>query len=202
MRKATLFWLGMATVCGTLLFHTSQEVTDGRSALRRMERDVLREEESLRVLQAEWSYLNQPERLEKLAREHLNLVPLNGRQFIRVSDLNERIDESALAAAQENEIAEETPAVAVTSAPVPVIAPVIPPAAIEPAAGEKPARRVADAPPAPPKIPASVSAKQRAMPAPAAKPVATKPAPAPVPTPVAATPARAFDDVLKNLGVE
>lgn len=186
MRKATIFWLSLAAVCGTLLFHTSQEVTDGRSALRGMERELLREEESLRVLQAEWSYLNQPERLEKLAREYLDLAPLHGRQFARVSDINERVDEEALAAA----------AAADTTA------------SIEPAAGieeampamvEEPA--AAPAKPAPVK-PAAVKASpavSQTKPAPVrAAPVA---APAPQPAPAAPAQPRAFTDVLKNLGV-
>ncbi len=104
MRKATLFWLGMAALCGTILFHTSQEASDARQRLRVVERDMLREEESLRVLHAEWSYLNQPERLEKLAREHLQLQPLQGRQFARVADINERIDESMIASAAAQEM--------------------------------------------------------------------------------------------------
>lgn len=189
MRKATIFWLSLAAVCGTLLFHTSQEVTDGRTALRNMERDLLREEESLRVLQAEWSYLNQPERLEKLAREYLELSPLNGKQFARISDINERVDEEALAAA----------AAADTTA------------AIEPAAGvDTVAAVVAE--------PAKVAAPKPAAVKPvAAKPAPVKPAPikatpvksspspmAPPPAPVAPASAqpRAFNDVLKNLGAD
>lgn len=179
MRKATIFWLSLAAVCGTLLFHTSQEVTDGRTALRNMERELLREEESLRVLQAEWSYLNQPERLEKLAREHLELSPLHGKQFARISDINERVDEQALAAA----------AAADTTA------------AIEPAAGAQPATEAA-APVAAKPTPVKAAAPKPAAVKPASAPIAQKPAPAPTPTPVSA-PAqpRAFDDVLKNLGV-
>lgn len=187
MRKATIFWLCLAAVCGTLLFHTSQEVTDGRSDLRKMEREVLREEESLRVLQAEWSYLNQPERLEKLAREYLELQPLNGKQFARVSDINERIDEEALAAA----------AAADTTA------------AIEPAAGidaaltasasvvEKPAPAKPKVSVAKPTTPKPVAPKPVASASSAAKPA---PIPAPQPTAAPAQP-RAFNDVLKNLGV-
>ncbi len=176
MRKATIFWLCLAALCGTLLFHTSQEVTDGRTALGKMEREVLREEESLRVLQAEWSYLNQPERLEKLAREYLDLQPLNGKQFARVSDINERIDEEALAAA---EAADST-------------------AAIEPAAGVG----VAAAPPVAAPVPAKpkpAAVQPVAARAPAAKPASVQP----VAAHPAAKPAqpRAFDDVLKNLGV-
>lgn len=175
MRKATIFWLSLAAVCGTLLFHTSQEVTDGRTALRNMERELLREEESLRVLQAEWSYLNQPERLEKLAREHLELSPLHGKQFARISDINERVDEQALAAAADTT------------------------AAIEPAAGAQPATEAA-APVAAKPTPVKAAAPKPAAAKPAPMPVAQKPAPAPMPVSAPAQP-RAFDDVLKNLGV-
>lgn len=172
MHKATIFWLCLATLCGTILFHTSQEVTDGRSSLRKMEREVLREEESLRVLQAEWSYLNQPERLEKLANEYLELQPLNGRQFARISDINERVDEAATQSADSAE-----------------------PASIEPAAGvaktatpPAPAKQIAESHPAP-KAPV-------AKPAPATlQPAAVKST-----TPAKPTTTRGFDDVLKNLG--
>lgn len=192
MRKATIFWLCLAAVCGTLLFHTSQEVTDGRSALRKMEREVLREEESLRVLQAEWSYLNQPERLEKLAREYLELQPLNGKQFARISDINERIDEEALAAA---EAADTTAAIepaagidAALTASAPAVAK---PAPVKPAAKTTPSATK----PAPVKsaVPTSTASVAKPVPAPAAPP-----APAPAAKPA---PPRAFNDVLKNLGV-
>lgn len=190
MHKATVFWLALAVLCGTLLFHTSQQVTDGRTALRAMEREVLREEESLRVLQAEWSYLNQPERLEKLAREYLDLQPLNGRQFARVTDLNERIDDSAAVPAED---ATATSAVEKnsqdTATPRPSAAAVAPartaqhpPQAIEPAAGTPHAAPLARkydgaTSAAPPRAPAS-----------------------PPPAAPARTPSRGFDDVLKTLG--
>lgn len=185
MRKATIFWLSLAAVCGTLLFHTSQEVTDGRTTLRAMERELLREEESLRVLQAEWSYLNQPERLEKLAREYLDLAPLTGKQFARISDINERIDEKALAeAAATDTTAAIEPAAGIKE---------------EPVANAEPSRIV---PPTPARTKApSVTTSTATRPAVMAAPVppvkaafSAQPA-----IPAAATP-RAFDDVLKNLG--
>lgn len=84
-----MLWLGLAALSSFMLFHTSQKVTDGRQELARLNKDIQREEESLRVFQAEWSYLNQPERLEKLARQHLQLEPLKGRQFTIFKDLRE-----------------------------------------------------------------------------------------------------------------
>jgi hypothetical protein len=62
-------------------------VHDHREKLAALTRDIGREEESLRVLQAEWSYLNQPRRLEKLAKQYLKLAPLKGAQFIRPEDI-------------------------------------------------------------------------------------------------------------------
>lgn len=90
MRKPALLWLVLAMLCGGVLFHTSQRVTGGRAELAKINDSLRREEESLRVLQAEWSYLNQPDRLEKLAQRHLALVPLRGSQFAKVAELEER----------------------------------------------------------------------------------------------------------------
>lgn len=87
MRKSTLLWLGLAAVCSIILFSTSQKVIDGEAKLAELKHETMREEESLRVLQAEWSYLNQPDRLEKLARQYLHLQPLTGRQFATIDTI-------------------------------------------------------------------------------------------------------------------
>ena len=87
MRKSTLLWLALAVFCGVSLFHTSQKAYDGREKLAGLSKDIAREEETIRVLQAEWGYLNQPARLEKLAKEYLDLVPMKGTQFSRAEDI-------------------------------------------------------------------------------------------------------------------
>lgn len=43
--------------------------------------DLREERESLHLLNAEWAYLNRPERLENLAEKHLALAPLDSRQI-------------------------------------------------------------------------------------------------------------------------
>ena len=63
MRKTALLWLVLASLCGGILFQTSQRVNDGRTRLANINAALKKEDESLRVLQAEWSYLNQPEGL-------------------------------------------------------------------------------------------------------------------------------------------
>ena len=87
MRKTTLLSLVLAVFCGTGIFHTSQKVHDEREKIAALETSISKEQESLRVLNAEWSYLNQPTRLEKLARNYLHLVPMKGGQFVKVENV-------------------------------------------------------------------------------------------------------------------
>ena len=90
MRKTAMLWLVLAVICGGMLFQTSQRVTDGRAQLAGIDAAARKEDEHLRVLQAEWSYLNQPDRLEKLSKQYLRLAPLKGKQFTKVVELEER----------------------------------------------------------------------------------------------------------------
>ena len=74
-RISTLLALAAAAASGALLFWTSQSVQQEQTRLRSLERARNNEEQALRVLRAEWAYLNRPDRLEALARGHLNMVP-------------------------------------------------------------------------------------------------------------------------------
>lgn len=52
-----------------------------------LKHDLANEKESLHLLNAEWAYLNRPERLQQLADKHLDLVPLDSRQIGEVAVL-------------------------------------------------------------------------------------------------------------------
>jgi len=90
MRKSTALWIIGILCVGMILVSTTQKVTDKRQELAQLTTDTLEEEEALRVLQAEWSYLNQPERLEKLNNQYLSLVPMTGKQFARLDNFENR----------------------------------------------------------------------------------------------------------------
>ena len=45
------------------------------------------EHENIRVLQAEWAFLTNPVRLEKIARDNFQLQPVDGRQVVAVVDI-------------------------------------------------------------------------------------------------------------------
>lgn len=200
MSKFAALWLFCALVCGALLFKTSQAVTDGRAKLDLITADTRREEDSLRVLQAEWSYLNQPDRLEKLAAQYLKLAPMRGKQFAEAQSLplrpvpqealpeNTAADAAAIAAiAAGIESSAGTPETT-TGAGAPTARPPRKPAELRQSASFKPAVKAAASAKT-----SAASAKPSAAPA---KPAAPKPAPA---RDTASSP-RDFGDVLSSLG--
>lgn len=134
MRSSTLLWLALAVICGGVLFCTTQRVTDGRARLAILDDSIRKENETIRVLDAEWSYLNQPGRLEKLSKQYLNLGPMTGRQFSRISDLADRTQEAVAASlpskdAQKKAEAEKPAAAPVKEASAPVVKILKPPSA-------------------------------------------------------------------------
>lgn len=60
-------------VSGGMLMHVSQSVRRAERDLARLDLSIEREKETLRVLNAEWSMLNSPERIEALAKKYLDL---------------------------------------------------------------------------------------------------------------------------------
>src|SRR5258707_5135555 len=78
----------------TLLILVSFGLYNGVYAAKAHERELLalaaeiaKEGEAIRVLKAEWGYLNQPERLQELARKHLALAPTNPNQIVVLASL-------------------------------------------------------------------------------------------------------------------
>ena len=53
---------------------------------------VQRERDIIAVLQAEWQYLDRPDRLQEAADQHLDLQPLKIQQLARLADLPNRPD--------------------------------------------------------------------------------------------------------------
>ncbi|MCC7037465.1 MAG: hypothetical protein IT560_09195 [Alphaproteobacteria bacterium] len=218
MRKTAMLWLVLAVICGGMLFQTSQRVTDGRTQLAGIEAAARKEDEHLRVLQAEWSYLNQPDRLEKLSNQYLHLEPLKGKQFAKVADLEQRpadvvaaVDPAAPVTEPETAAAPvvtaEEPAAAAAPAakpaPVAATAPLLKPVPQKPATAAVKPQPVVKAKPQP-------SLVWKAPPPPAArKPGVAWSAPQPPHKnpPPSAPPAqqqqpRQFGDLMKSLGVQ
>ena len=63
------------------LYNLKAEVETQEKELARIQRAIDEEREAIQVLRAEWSYLNQPHRLRRLAASRLDLQPASQRQL-------------------------------------------------------------------------------------------------------------------------
>jgi cell division protein FtsL len=75
-------------VVGGGLFHIKYKVIDLETRLKNVHEKTLLTKESIKVLQAEWGYLNNPGRLQKLAQKYLTLLPPDQKQVATVRDSN------------------------------------------------------------------------------------------------------------------
>lgn len=55
-----------------------------------LNRELETERDALAVLRAEWSLLNRPERIERLAKKYLRLVPPRAQQLVILDEVTER----------------------------------------------------------------------------------------------------------------
>ena len=90
IRRAALAMLLLAAALGFGLYRLAYEVQVLEAELARTERAIQHEREATHVLQAEWSYLNEPGRLSALAKKHLNLTAAGGARIKAMADLPER----------------------------------------------------------------------------------------------------------------
>jgi hypothetical protein len=89
--RSTLIWASLAVAAGMGLFQVSYRVQTLEQELTRTNRQIIGERETIHVLTAEWSYLNEPRRLAELTRRHLELAPFSATQMTRIEDLPLRL---------------------------------------------------------------------------------------------------------------
>ncbi len=72
---------------GTGIFYIKYQVLAIEGDLLQVQREIYRAKESLHLLNAEWAYLNEPKRLQKLAAYHLDLKPARPVQLVAMQTL-------------------------------------------------------------------------------------------------------------------
>jgi len=87
IRRATVLSFALALGAGTALFVVKHEVQKLEEDLGRITRATLADQEAVHVLKAEWSYLNEPSRLQRLAEKHLDLKPVTGQRLVDLDTL-------------------------------------------------------------------------------------------------------------------
>ena len=91
IRLTTLIWLALASLAGVGLFQVKYRVQSLEQDLGQINRQILRDQEAIHVLGAEWSLLNEPARIADMSRRHLELTPFTAAQLAHFSDLPDRI---------------------------------------------------------------------------------------------------------------
>lgn len=87
IKRATLIWMFLATAAGIGLFFLKYEVKSMEGQLSTIHENSIKNLEAAHVLKAEWSYLNQPARLEDMGRRLLALKPIKASQTIEIQKI-------------------------------------------------------------------------------------------------------------------
>ena len=72
-RLSVLLAIASAVLAGAVLFATSQKVQQQEDKLAALQNATRSEEAHIRVLKAEWDYLNRPDRLEGLVKVNMGM---------------------------------------------------------------------------------------------------------------------------------
>ncbi len=159
-KLGTVFWVVVVLAAGFTTFKVKYAVQDIEDELNRARKQTIAEQQETRVLTAEWTYLNQPERLAELNRRFLGLAAISTKQLQR------SIEEIPLRppAAPPDALVEASPEPAVPQAaatPLPVV-----PAALIPAPAIAGTARQADSTNAPDEVTAGGGTRPPASAAP------------------------------------
>ena len=88
MKRFIVFcWLVAGSVTALTLFQIKQEVRGLEQEIAATRGAILRDQEAVHILEAEWSFLNSPARLSALAERHLGMGPIPAERVIGFDDL-------------------------------------------------------------------------------------------------------------------
>ena len=121
IRISAIVWVVVLALLGVGLFQVKYNVQSKERDLREVRRQIEANYNAIHVLDAEWSYLNDPLRLADLTRRHTGLVPTTPGQIGDFASLPLRIEDLPLTP----EVPAEPQPPLVSSAPQAQPAPVV-----------------------------------------------------------------------------
>jgi hypothetical protein len=87
IRLGTVLWIVVIAAVGYAMFQVKFEVTRLDVHLAQINDDIATSREATRVLNAEWSLLSDPQRLDRLNQSYLHLTPVTGAQIGRIDQI-------------------------------------------------------------------------------------------------------------------
>jgi hypothetical protein len=162
IRVSVLVWTIILALLGIGLFQVKYNVQAKERELRDVRRQIEANLTSIHVLEAEWSYLNDPLRLADLARRHTDLLPTTPNQIGDIATLPPRQPDQPLTPP------ELAPDQTVPNTAPPLVSSVTPQdiAPEDPMPAQKPAAQAPATPIVPVKAEAAEAAPQQAEPKP------------------------------------
>lgn len=90
LRFLNVFVLLVLVLAAAYVYKIKYESTLHASQVAKLRTEIRRERESIAALRAEWSKLDNPERIQALSQRHLTLKPLDINQYDLLDRLPER----------------------------------------------------------------------------------------------------------------
>ena len=90
MRLLNICVIAALVAAAAYVYKIKFESTREVQRVARLRSEIRKENDTIATLRAEWSKLDYPARLQQLARRHLDLKPIDPKQFDRLDRLPER----------------------------------------------------------------------------------------------------------------
>ena len=94
MRRTTILTLLLAAIMSVALFFLKYEVIDLEQKLDLLNKKIVQDQETIHVLRAEWSHLNNTNRIKDLATRYLKMTPAKPEKLRQIDDLADILNES------------------------------------------------------------------------------------------------------------
>lgn len=88
LRVLTLFLTGSLVSLTFMTYGMEHDTRAQQTRIAQIQKAIDQERDAIAILRAEWSHLNRPQRLEKLAKKHLGLKTLDARQIVSLKELD------------------------------------------------------------------------------------------------------------------
>ena len=87
IKIGTIIWMVMVVFAAIGLYQVKYEVHTLNESNADLRKELNQEQKYLQVAKAEWAYLNRPERLEILAKKHLDVQYVSNVQLAAIDNL-------------------------------------------------------------------------------------------------------------------
>ncbi len=91
MRFRSLLFLAICIIFGIGIYQVKNLVNERERKLAQIEKTISGVKQNIHMLEAEWSVLNDPERLKKMADKHLELQPAKASRIVSFAAVPDKI---------------------------------------------------------------------------------------------------------------